>query len=264
MILAGKGPVDRMRAGAAMLLLLAQLACGGQRPPPSVRYRVLRVLPHDPQAFTQGLVFLDGRLFESTGQYGHSAVRELDPNTGAVLRSRSLDKRYFGEGLAAVQGRLVQLTWKAGVAFVIDPASLNVVRTYEYAGEGWGLCSDGNAVFMSNGSDTLYERDPGSFAITKRIPVTEAGFPLRRLNELECVGQSVFANVFESDKIVRIDKITGKVVSQMDGYGLAGSGHRPDDPDAVLNGIAYDAAKGTYLVTGKLWPSLLEISIGVR
>lgn len=222
------------------------------------------MLQHDPKSFTQGLVFLGGRLFESTGEYGHSSIRELDPNSGVTLRSRALDKKYFGEGLAAVHGRLVQLTWKAGVAFVIDPSSLGVVHTYHYEGEGWGLCADGEGVFMSNGSDTLYQRDPDSFAVTKRIPVTKAGFPVRRLNELECVGQTILANVFMSDEIVRIDKATGKVVGDIDGYGLAGSGHRPDDANAVLNGIAYDSAKGTYLVTGKLWPTMLEIVLGNR
>ena len=117
---------------------------------------------------------------------------------------------------------------------------------------------------MSNGTDTLYQRNPQSFAIDKRIPVTEAGFPVRRLNELECVGQTILANVFESDKIVRIDKATGKVVSEIDGYGLAGSGDQPDNANAVLNGIAYDPAKNTYFITGKLWPSLLEIALPDR
>jgi len=208
-------------------------------------------------------VFLDGHLFESTGQYGRSALRELDPATGRILRSRDLGAEYFGEGLAAVRGQLVQLTWKEGVAFVIDPASLEVVRTQSYEGEGWGLCSDGETVFMSNGTDTLYQRDPMSFSVVNRVPVTKGGFPLSRLNELECVGRHILANVFLSDEIVRIDKVTGEVVGTLDGYALAGSGRRPSDPNAVLNGIAYDPAKGTYFVTGKLWPSLLEITLAI-
>ena len=251
----------RLAVVLTVCLLVPQPACDRAGPPPQEEYRILRVLPHDAEGYTQGLVFLDGRLFESTGQYGRSSVRELDPASGAVLRSRSLGEEYFAEGLAAVRGELVQLTWKEGVAFVIDPRSLDVVRTYGYEGEGWGLCFDGTTVFMSNGTDTLYRRDPESFAIVGRLPVTKAGFPLSRLNELECVGQTILANVFLSDDIVRIDKTTGHVTGIIDGYGLAGSGRRPDDPNAVLNGIAYEPTRGTLFVTGKLWPSLLEIAL---
>jgi len=245
----------------ATACLLPQPACTRPGPPPTEEYRVLRVVPHDPDGYTQGLVFMDGHLFESTGRYGRSALRELDPASGRILRSRPLGAEYFGEGLAAVRGQLVQLTWKEGIAFVIDPASLEVVRTHRYEGEGWGLCSEGDAVFMSNGTDTLYQRDPTSFAVVNRVPVTRSGFPLSRLNELECVGPHILANVFLTDEIVRIDKVTGEVVGTLDGYALAGSGRRPSDPNAVLNGIAYDPARGTYFVTGKLWPSLLEIAL---
>lgn len=203
-------------------LLVPQPACNQPGPPPTEEYRVLGVLPHDAEGYTQGLVFLNGRLFESTGQYGRSSIRELDPSTGTVLRSRPLTEEYFGEGLAAVGGRLVQLTWKEGRAFVIDPESLDVVGTHTYEGEGWGLCSDGTAVFMSNGTDTLYQRDPQSFAIVDRLGVTKAGFPLSGLNELECVGRTILANVFLTDEIVRIDKATGRVTGVIDGYWLAG------------------------------------------
>jgi glutamine cyclotransferase len=219
------------------------------------------VIPRDGDGYTQGLVFLGGRLFESTGQYARSSVRELDPATGAVLRSRPLPEQYFGEGLAAVGGKLVQLTWKEGVAFVIDPESLDVVGTHTYEGEGWGLCSDGTTVFMSNGTDTLYVRDPQSFAIVDRIPVTKSGFPLSGLNELECLGETILANVFLKDDIVRIDKKTGHVTGVINGYWLAGPGRRPTDPNAVLNGIAYEPTAGTLLVTGKLWPAIVEIAL---
>ena len=242
-------------------LLVPQPACNQPGPPPVEEYRILTVVPHDAGSYTQGLVFLDGRLFESTGQYGRSSLRELEPATGTVLRSRPLTEEYFGEGLAVVGDRLVQLTWKEGVAFVIDPETLDVVRTYTYEGEGWGLCSDGTTVFMSNGTDTLYQRDSQSFAIVDRLPVTKAGFPLSGLNELECVGESILANVFLSDEIVRIDKSTGRVTGVIDGYWLAGPGQRPADPNAVLNGIAYEPTRGTLFITGKLWPAMLEITL---
>jgi len=252
------------KGGVVVLLacfLVPQPACNQDGPPPAEEYRVVRVLPHDAEGYTQGLVFLDGRLFESTGQYGRSSLRELDPATGTVLRSMPLAEEYFGEGLAVVRDKLVQLTWKEGIAFVIDPEALNVVQTYTYEGEGWGLCSDGTTVFMSNGTDTLYQRDSGSFAIVDRLPVTKAGFPLSGLNELECIGESILANVFLSDEIVRIDRSTGRVTGVIDGYWMAGPGRRPADANAVLNGIAYEPTSGTLFITGKLWPAMLEIAL---
>jgi len=228
---------------------------------PTLEYRVLRTLPHDPDAYTQGLVFHEGMLMESTGRHGESSVRIVQPESGEVLEVRELPEEYFGEGLALVGSELIQLTWQSGIAFVYDSESLDPLRTLEYSGEGWGLCYDGASLFMSDGSDTLVRRDPGTFEILDEIPVRQNGFPVWRLNELECVGGEIFANIYQTDRIVRIEKATGVVSGELDGYGLSVASRRAPDPEAVFNGIAYDPATGHFFVTGKLWPDLSEIEI---
>jgi glutamine cyclotransferase len=249
-----------MRATVLSTLLLCGLcACeGGVQP---IDYEVLRTLPHDPEAYTQGLVFHEGFLFESTGRHGASSVRKTDLASGEILQITPLAEEYFGEGLALVGSELVQLTWQSGRAFVYDAESLKPLRTLEYEGEGWGLCYDGEALFMTDGTDRLLRRDPRTFEVLGEQKVTENGLSVWRLNELECVDDYIYANVFPSARIVRIDKYTGRVVSELDGFRLSANAGRVADPEAVLNGIAHNPETGTLFVTGKLWDRLFEVVI---
>ena len=246
-----------LMAGAAVLW-----GCGS--PVAELRHELRRVLPHDPEAYTQGLLLDDGVFFESTGRYGQSEVRQVDVSSGRVLRSRPLSDEHFGEGLALVGDRLIQLTWKAGMAFVYDAATLVPADTFAYEGEGWGLCYDGESLFMSDGSGTLLRRDPATFDVLDEIAVTRDGFSLRNLNELECVGDHVYANVYQSDEIVRIHKRTGRVTGRLDAYSLALAAGRRAHAGAVLNGIAHDDRTGAFFVTGKLWSRMFEIAIRER
>ena len=179
--------------------------------------------------------------------------------TGSVLESRALDENLFGEGLARVGDSLVQLTWKEGTAIVYSIPGLDSIGAFEYEGEGWGLCHDGSALYMSDGSATLTVRDPETFQVTGTIPVTRNGFSARDLNELECVGDHIWANVYMTDRIVQIDKRSGHVVGEVDAYALSLASERPADAGAVLNGIAYDAATETFYLTGKLWSAMYEV-----
>lgn len=250
-------------ARAALLAIagvLALTACDGPAPAADrLVPDVVRVLPHDPEAFTQGLVLHEGRLYESTGLVGRSSLREVVLETGEVVRIAPLEEPHFGEGLALVGGRLIQLTWLSGLALVYDTATFEVEATFLYDTQGWGLCYDGTSLFMSTGTATLYRRDPDSFAILDTRLVTLRGEPVSSLNALVCVGDHVYANVFPTDRIVKIEAGTGAVVAEIDGSSLVPEGGRPDDPDAVLNGIAHDSRTGTFYLTGKLWPSLFEV-----
>lgn len=226
---------------------------------PEVREVVVEVLeavPHDPDAFTQGLVFDEhGRLFESTGREGESSLREVDPFTGAVTRSLELAPDLFGEGLALVEDRLVQLTWQEGIAFAYDRETFEVVAELEYEGEGWGLCYDGERLVMSDGSATLTFRDPATFEAQGSVEVRADGEDVPLLNELECVGELVYANVWETDSIVVIDPATGAVETMIDATAL----ERPAGAD-VLNGIAVDPA-GELWLTGKQWDSMYRVRL---
>ncbi|CAN5575110.1 glutaminyl-peptide cyclotransferase [soil metagenome] len=242
-----------------VLISLLALGCLEQRVSASVP-EVIDRFDHDPSAFTQGLLYYDGRLFESTGIRGRSSLREVALETGEVVRRLELDERYFGEGLARVGERLIQLTWREGLAFVYDLETFNQVGRFRYEGEGWGLCYDGEALWMSDGSATLYRRDAATFEVTGRLEVTLRGSPLERLNELACVGDYVYANVWQADTIVQIDQRSGKVVSEIDASGLLTAEERAAlGPDAVLNGIAYNPSTETFYLTGKLWPALFEV-----
>ena len=228
--------------------------------PPRLAYEVVSRRPHDPEAFTQGLV-LDplGRLFESTGLLGRSSLREVDPLSGEVLRMRTLPDEQFGEGLALVDDRLVQLTWQNGVATAWDATTFEPLETFGYEGEGWGLCHDGTRLVMSDGSDRLTFRDAATFEAVGGIDVSVADRPRDALNELECVDGAVWANVYRTDRIVRIDPATGMVTGVLDLEGIIDPHPVDAQPSAVLNGIAHDPLADTFLITGKLWPELIEI-----
>jgi glutaminyl-peptide cyclotransferase len=260
---------DRVACSAIGAVLL--VSAGGIWPasaveeelsPARLRYEVVSRRPHDPEAWTQGLVLTDdGRLFESTGLVGRSSLREVDPTTGAVLRLTEPPGSVFGEGLAQVGDRLVQLTWRSGTAFVWDLETFELLGAHAYDGEGWGLCHDGERLVMSDGSARLTFRDPASFTVLGRVVVTLDGEPLDRLNELECDAGLVWANVWATDTIVRIDPSSGRVDGVLEARGLIVPHPTARDPGAVLNGIAADVAAGTWLLTGKRWPELIEVRI---
>ena len=224
----------------------------------SLSVNVHRAFPHDTSAYTQGLLWWDDRLYESTGQYGSSDLRRIDPATGAVEQEVDISPAYFGEGLARVDDRLIMLTWKAQRAFVFGLERFDEQRTFRYEGEGWGLCNDGSRLVMSNGSNRLTFRDLRTFEVLDDVPVTLRGFPLTQLNELECVGGAVYANVYQTDFLVRIDPDTGRVTHYIDAAGLL-TREEARGVD-VLNGIAFDPGAETFYITGKLWPKMFEVT----
>ena len=241
-------------AGAVLALVLAVASCDRSAALQTLEPVVLATWPHDPDAFTQGLVWDDGRFLESTGRYGLSDLREVDAASGEVLRRRPLDARYFGEGLALVDDRLVQITYREQVAHVFDRATFEPLGRFTYRGEGWGLCFDGEVLWMSDGSDRLTRRDPATFDVLGSVQVTREGRGVERLNELACVDDHVYANVWLTTDIVRIRTGDGRVDAVIDASALV-----PDDPrvrqnpDAVLNGIAHDPVDERFFLTGKLW-----------
>jgi glutamine cyclotransferase len=226
---------------------------------PVYRYDHVKTYPHDPDAFTQGLIFRDGVLFESTGRNGRSTLRKVELESGKVLQQVKVDARYFAEGLTDWKDRLIQLTWISNVGFVYDLTSFKQVRTFKYDGEGWGLTHDGRRLILSDGTATLRFLDPETLAVTGRITVRDRGRPIEDLNELEFVDGVVYANVWLTDRIAMIDPTTGAVTGWLDLRGLMPPAFTQGD--AVLNGIAYDAQRRRLFVTGKLWPSLFEIRV---
>jgi glutamine cyclotransferase len=224
-----------------------------------LRFKVVRTYPHDPKAFTQGLLFYEGKFYESTGLYRRSSLRRVDPESGVVESRTDLPADLFGEGLARVGGRLFQLTWQNGLAVVWNLATLRKEREISYQGEGWGLCFDGHHLIMSDGSDVLVLRDPESFAQVGAIAVRRDGRPVRNLNELEWVDGVVYANIWQDNHIARIDPRTGQVTGWIDASGLLA---REEAGVAdVLNGIAFLPATGHLIVTGKLWPRIFEVEM---
>jgi len=232
-------------------------------PAPVAGYTVVATYPHDPGAFTQGLIYRDGVLYESTGLNGRSSVRQVRLETGDVIRQHDVDAAYFGEGLADWGDRLVQLTWQSHIGFVYDLATFAPIRSFTYPGEGWGLTEDGQRLILSDGTPALRFLDPTTFVEIGRVTVTDAGRPIVNLNELEMVRGELYANVWQSDRIVRIDPDSGHVLGWIDLSGLLAPADRTQPVD-VLNGIAYDEAGDRLFVTGKLWPKLFQIRVVER
>lgn len=226
-------------------------------------YRIVNTYPHDRHAFTQGLIFLDGFLYESTGLNGRSSVRKVKLETGEVLQQRSVDPKYFAEGLTDWGSKLIQLTWQTNVGFIYDRATFQPEKSFPYAGEGWGITHDQTRLIMSDGTADggLRFFDPNTMRETGRIVVRDRGRPVQHLNELEYIRGEVWANIWQTDRLARINPKTGEVVAWVDLTGLLPK-HEPLEQGAVLNGIAYDAAGDRIFVTGKLWPKLFEIRVG--
>ncbi len=229
--------------------------------PERLKVKVLATRHHDPAAFTQGLLVHGGSLYESTGLYGSSSLREVDPVSGAVKRKVDVPSEFFAEGLALVDDRLIQLTWKEQKARVYTLAGFTPAGELPYEGEGWGLCWDGKRLVMTDGSDKLTFRDPKTFAFLGEVTVTRAdrmGERVLELNELECVDGVVYANVWQTDEILRIDPSNGRVTAVIDASGLLTAEERQKTD--VLNGIAWDPQRKVFLITGKLWPKLFEVA----
>jgi glutamine cyclotransferase len=222
------------------------------------------VLPHDPQAFTQGLDFADGVLYEGTGLYGASSLRRVELDSGRVLQQHDLDAAYFGEGISVLGDRIYQLTWQNGVGFVYDRESFQPVQQFSYPTEGWGLTHDGEQLILSDGTATLYFLDPATLQETGRVTVTLAGERVTRLNELEYVDGKVLANVWQTDSVLRIDPATGQVDAIYDFSGLLSQAPPFTGTVDVLNGIAFEEQSGRLFVTGKLWPALFEVELVPR
>lgn len=228
---------------------------------PTYGYKVVRTYPHDTGAYTEGLFYKDGYLYESTGQAGSSTVRKVELRSGETVQRYSLPSQYFGEGIVDWKDRLVQLTWQAQTGFVYDLASFKLQRTFTYPGEGWALTRDQHHLYMSDGSAVLRVLDPETLATTGSILVTADGAPVTNLNELEWIKGELYANVWLTNRIARIDPASGHVVGWIDLDGLLDTNQLPDPGNDVLNGIAYDAAHDRLFVTGKCWPKLFEITL---
>jgi len=224
--------------------------------PPVFFCRVIHTYPHDPNAFTQGLVFEDGYFFEGTGLKGQSSLRKIVPETGRIVKIKSLPHRYFGEGVTMFKDRLIQLTWKSGVGFVYNKQSFRTVNTFLLTGEGWGITTDTNYLIVSDGSNRLYFLDPETFAVSNTIRIRDPNGPVIRLNELEFVEGFILANIWQTDRIAVIVPETGQVAAW-----IALDGLRKGPRQGVANGIAYDRKGGRLFVTGKRWPNLFEVAL---
>jgi glutamine cyclotransferase len=258
-----------MRSAFALLFGLASCAQPAPAPapaapsgeePPVYGYRVVRSYPHDTGAFTEGLFWLDGRLYESTGNIGESDIREVNLEDGRVVRRVAIPPGLFGEGIVNWGNEIISLTWQDGVGFRWDRATFRQTGRWTYRGEGWALTQDGRNIIMTDGTPAIRFLDPATLQERRRITVTAAGQPVARLNEIEYVRGEILANVWMTSRIARIDPANGRVTGWIDLAPLAEQ-HMTSDPDAVLNGIAYDAERDRLFVTGKNWPRLYEIDL---
>ena len=226
---------------------------------PTYGYRVIATYPHDATAFTQGLIYDSGYFYESTGLRGRSSLRKVDPESGEVLQFRPLDEHYFGEGLALFADKLYQLTWQSHIGFIYDKASFKSLASFQYPTEGWGLTDDGRTLIMSDGTPYLYFLDPQTLQLLRKIKVQDENGLIWRLNELEYIDGEIYANIWQTDRIARIDPETGRVQAWIDLSGLLPPADRQDAN--VLNGIAWDETGRRLFVTGKLWPKLFQIEL---
>ncbi|HEY6271155.1 MAG TPA: glutaminyl-peptide cyclotransferase [Terriglobales bacterium] len=244
-----------------LLLVVAQSGRAPEtKPVPEYSFKVVNVFPHDPAAFTQGLVYHDGFLYEGTGLNGRSSLRKVKLETGQVLQSTDLSQEFFGEGIAILNNEVFQLTWRSEAGFVYKLNDFSTLRRFSYSGEGWGLTTDGHDLFMSDGSAEIRVLDPKTLREKRRIKVHDASTPITELNELEFVEGEIFANVWQTDRIARISPLTGRVTGWIDLKGLLSPVYKLEE-GAVLNGIAYDPTRKRLFVTGKLWPKVFEIQL---
>ena len=226
----------------------------------SQEYRIVRSYPHDHEAFTQGLAFADDLLYEGTGLYGRSSVRQVDPDSGKVLRARSLDRKYYGEGITAHGNRLIQLTWKDRIGFVYSRVSFELIRTFSYSTEGWGITQDTASLIMSDGSSVLTRLDPTTFELCGKIEVRDGHRRVSGLNDLQYARGEIYANVWPTTRVARISPRSGRVEGWIDFAPLVASESKNRSTN-VLNGIAYNEGKNSFYITGKFWPRLFEIAL---
>ena len=223
-------------------------------------WKVIRKLPHDPNAFTQGLVYQNGKFFESTGQYGQSSLRRVQPENGFIEQQHNLDAQYFGEGLTFYKGVLIQITWKSQQAFFYDSSNFEILRQYRYENQGWGITSDGQKLFMSDGSDKLTVRNPDTFEVERAIQVTGHEINRCQLNELEYINGEIWANVWRTEYVLRIDPQTGETLGRINFAGLLADEDRNGRED-VLNGIAYNPDNDEIYITGKYYSHIYQVSV---
>ncbi len=230
---------------------------------PEYSYRVVQVFPHDPRAYTQGLAYRDGFLYEGTGLNGRSSIRKVRLETGEIVRKVDLAPEFFGEGITLFNNEIVQLTWKSQTGFIYRASDFSLLRRFSYSGEGWGLATNGSEIFMSDGTSEIRVLDGSTLREKRRLKVRDGSTAVTELNELEFVEGEVFANVWHTDRIAQISSQNGKVLGWVDLKGLLSPIYRRE-PEAVLNGMAYDPIKKRLFVTGKLWPSIFEIRLGPK
>lgn len=247
---------------AVPLLADTMQVVGPAAPPRALRVNVLAEHPHDTSAFTQGLLWYDGKLYESTGMYGQSSLRRVDLETGSVEQRINLESQYFGEGLTRLGEELYQIVWRRGKAFVYDRETFDLKRTYDYTGEGWGLEYDGRNLLMTDGSAVLQIRDPQTFDLKTTRTITMNNQAVRRLNEIEYVDGTLYGMIWQTDTIIAVDPETGRVTQVIDASGLLTPEERRGAD--VLNGIAYNPGTGTFYITGKYWPKLFEVEFVPR
>lgn len=248
----------------ALTISLFAAGCSSTSTPgtiPEYGYEIVHAYPHDPQAFTEGLFYLDGFLYESTGLVGHSSVRKVRVESGEIVQKQDLPNQYFGEGIVNWKDHMIQLTYRTQVGFVYDLANFSCLRQFQYTGEGWALTEDGKHIFMSDGSPQIRIWDPETLQETGRITVTEQGQPMKNVNELEWIKSEIYANIWMTERIARIDPRTGNIIGWINLTGLLDSQDRIPGETDVLNGIAYDAKGDRLFVTGKKWPKLFEIRV---
>lgn len=235
-------------------------ARGSEAAAPVYGYEVVNTYPHDPEAFTQGLIFQDGALVESTGLERHSTLRRVELLTGKVTQKIDVPPYFFAEGMTLFGGKVYQLTWKGEKGFIYDPQTFQKTGEFTYRGEGWGLTHDADSLILSDGSDQLRFIDPNTYQVKRTISVTDRGRPIEELNELEYVKGEIYANVWHDNRVARIDPLTGQVKGWIDFTGLLKPGETTNG-EAVLNGIAYDEGGDRLFVTGKLWPKIFEVRL---